>query len=239
MSSWNEFKNTVQQEKNMLDSKFTDTVITSKVTQMNSTLSRYISRAGISKTPNSASDPDYGSAQALFQELTQGIKQYTTLNKRMAQQLGNIAGSADVQNKLKQVGSLREDIPRLEKELADTKQDLETANARQQNAIHPVEDTSFYQGFSSRVGFTKPIHTYSIPILIGFGILLLFMSGLMLRDFSMPTSGNAYGSSVYELGGVFSLFTDSRFYSVAAGATFVFAVVGILSYSGFMGQKLK
>lgn len=239
MSSWNEFKKTAQQEKSMLDSKFTDTTITSKVTQMNAALSRYIGRAGISKTPNSATDPDYGSAQTLFQELTQGIKQYTGLNKRMAQQLGNIAGNADIQNKLKQVGTIREDIPKLEKELADTKQDLETANARQQNAVKPVEDTSFYQGFSSRVGFTKPLHTYSIPILIGFGILLLFMSGLMLRDFSMPTAGNAYGTPTYELGGVFSLFTDSRFYSVAAGASFVFAVVGVLSYSGFLGQKLK
>ncbi len=239
MPSWNDFKKSVQQEKTVLDSKFTDTIITSKVTQMNAALSRYVGRAGIAKTPNSTSDPDYASAQALFQELSQGIKQYTNLNRRLAQQLGNEAGSADVQNKLKQVGALRDDIPRLEKELADTKQDLETAKARQENAIKPVEDTSFYQGFSSRVGFTKPIHTYSIPILIGFGILLLFMSGLMLRDFSMPTAGNAYGSSLYELGGVFSLFTDSRFYSVAAGATFVFAVVGILSYSGFLGQKLK
>jgi hypothetical protein len=239
MTSWNDFKKSVQQEKTMLDSKFTDTVITSKVTQMNTTLSRYVSRAGISKTPNSTSDPEYASAQTLFQELTQGIKQYTNLNKRLAQHLGNVAGSADVQNKLRQVGTLRDDIPRLEKELADTKQDLETSKARQENAIKPVDDTSFYQGFSSRVGFTKPIHTYSIPILIGFGILLLFMSGLMLREFSMPTAGNAYGSSLYDVGGVFSLFTDSRFYSVAAGAAFVFAVVGILSYSGFLGQKLK
>ena len=239
MTSWNDFKKSVQQEKTMLDSKFTDTVITSKVSQMNSALSRYVSRAGIAKTPNSTSDPDYASSQAIFQELSQGIKQYTNLNKRLAQHIGNVAGSADVQNKLKQVGTLRDDIPRLEKELADTKQDLDTAKARQEHAIKPVDDTSFYQGFSSRVGFTKPLHTYSIPLLIGFGLLLLFMSGLMLRDFTMPTAGNAYGSPLYELGGVFSLFTDSRFYSVAAGASFVFVVVGILSYSGFLGQKLK
>jgi hypothetical protein len=239
MTSWNDFKKSIQEEKTVLDSKFTDTVITSKVSQMNASLSRYVSRAGISKTPNSTTDPEYASAQTLFQELSQGIKQYANINKRLAQHLGNVAGSADVQNKLKQVGALREDIPRLEKELADTKQDLETAKARQDNAIKPVEDTSFYQGFSSRVGFTKPIHTYSIPILIGFGLLLLFMSGLMLRDFSMPVAGNAFGTSGYDLGGVFSLFTDARFYSVAAGATFVFAVVGILSYSGFLGQKLK
>lgn len=239
MSTWEQFKTTAQQEKATLDAKFTDTSITSKVSQMNSALARYVSRAGISKVGNSASDPDYASAQSIFQELTSGVNQYTALNKRMAQQLGNLSGNADVQNKLRQVGELRQDIPRLEKELADTRLDLETANARQQNAIKPAEDTSFYQGFSATVGFTKPLHTYSVPILVGFGLLLLFLSGLMLRDFFMPTAGNAYSTSLYAEGGVFSLFTDSRFYSVASGAAFVFAVVGILSYAGFLGQTLK
>jgi hypothetical protein len=239
MTSWEQFKTTAQQEKDALDAKFTDTDITSKVSQMNTALSRYVSRAGISTVADSASDPDYATAQSIFQGLTSGVNQYSALNKRMAQQLGNLSGNADIQNKLKQVGELRQDIPRLEKELADTRLDLETAKARQQNADKPVDDTSFYQGFSAKVGFTKPLHTYSIPVLIGFGLLLLFLSGLMLRDFFTPTIGNAYGSSVYDTDGVFSLFTDSRFYSVASGATFVFAVVGILAYSGFLGQTLK
>jgi hypothetical protein len=239
MTSWDDFKKTVQQEKSMLDAKYTDVFITSKVTEMNTALSRYVARAGISTVQNSASDPDYMRAQSIFEDLTAGVKQYTNLNKRIAQHLGNMAGNADIQNKLKQVGELRQSIPKLEKELADTRLDFETAKARQQNAIKPVEDTSFYQGFSSRVGFTKPIHTYSIPLLIGFGILLLFISGLMLRDFFTPTSGVANSLTGYSTEGVFSLFTDSRFYSVLAGAVFVFVVLGILAYSGFLGQTLK
>ena len=239
MSSWDQFKSTAQQEKTALDTKFTDTDITSKVTQMNTSLSRYVGRAGISTVGNSGSDPDYTNAQTIFQELTTGVKQYSELNKRMTQQLGNLSGNADIQNKLRQVGELRQDIPRLEKELADTRLDFETAKARQQNATTPTEGTSFYQGFSATVGFTKPLHIYSIPILIGFGLLLLFLSSLMLRDFFMPTAGAAYENSLYAAGGVFSLFTDSRFYSVASGAAFVFTVVGIVSYSGFLGETLK
>jgi hypothetical protein len=239
MASWDDFKKTAQQEKNGLDAKFTDTYITSKVTQMNDALSRYVKRAGISTVQGSNSDSDYLSAQTIFQEITNGVKQYGQINKRMAQQLGNMAGNADVQNKLKSVGEMRQDIPRLEKELADTRQDLETAKARQENAVKPVKDTSFYQGFSSRVGFTKPLHTYSIPILMSFGLLLLFLSGLMLRDFFTPSSGLASNFAGYSSDGVFSLFSDSRFYSVAAGMVFVFVVLGILSYSGFLGQTLK
>jgi hypothetical protein len=45
-------------------------------------------------------------------------------------------------------------------------------------------------------------------------------------------------NSAYNSGGVMALFTDSRFYSVAAGATLVFVVVGILAFSGKLGKTV-
>ena len=238
MSSWNAQKANLLQQKTAIDTAYTDTQITSKINEMNAALARYTSRAGISSSPDSQSDPDYTQAQRAFSYLSNGVTRYTELNKTVSRQLANLSGNADVQAKLQQVGQLRQELPRLEKELKDLRNDLETARARQGNTEKPVKDLSFYQGFGSRVGFTKPIHKLSVPFLIGFGVLLLFISGLMLREFfSVPTINGALNSA-YNSGGVMALFTDSRFYSVAAGATLVFVVVGILAFSGKLGKTV-
>jgi hypothetical protein len=238
MSSWNAVKANVLQQKTEIDAAYSDSQVTNKITEMNSALGRYTSRAGISASPDSQSDPDYIQAQRAFSYLSNGITRYTDLNKTVSRQLANLSGNADVQAKLQQVGQLRQELPKLEKELRDLRTDLETARARQGNTEKPVQDQSFYQGFGSLVGFTKPIHKISVPIFIGFGILLLFLSGLMLREFfSVPTMNGALNSA-YNSGGVMALFTDSRFYSVAAGATLVFVVVGILAFSGKLGKTV-
>jgi hypothetical protein len=238
MSSWSAQKANLLQQKTEIDAAYNDAQVTSKINEMNAALARYTSRAGISASPDSQSDVDYAQSQRAFSYLSNGITRYTDLNKNVSRQLANMSGNADVQAKLQQVGQLRQELPKLEKELKDLRNDLETAHARQGNTEKPEKDLSFYQGFGSIVGFTKPIHKVSVPILIGFGVLLLFLSGLMLREFfSVPTMTGALNSA-YNSGGVMALFTDSRFYSVAAGATLVFVVVGILAFSGKLGKTV-
>ena len=87
--------------------------------------------------------------------------------------------------------------------------------------------------FGTKVGFTKPLHKISVPILIGFGILLLFLSGLLLQEFFIvPSQVQTMDSE-----SIFSFFTDSRFYSLLAGISFVSIVIGILAYTGRLGKN--
>jgi hypothetical protein len=236
---WNRLKSTFTEQKSDLDKTYTDSNITNKVTEMNTALERYTSRAGISSSPDSTTDSNYNRAQEIFIHLSDGIKRYTEINKNLSKQIANMYGSSDIQSKLYQVGQIRQELPRLEKELKDTRNDLETSRARQENTDKPEQNLSFYQGFSSMVGFTRPIKKVSIPILIGFGILLLFLSGLMLREFFSPAITSSPLNAAYATGGVMSMFTDSRFYSVLAGATLVFVATGILAFYGYLGKTVK
>ena len=237
MATWDQLKANLLEQKTQLDSNTTDTKINQKVTAMNDAIFRYVNKAGISQNPGS--NADYTQANTLFNELTALEKNYITLNTNLSGAIRQMTSATDVQNKLETVGTLRNDIINLERELKDVKQDANTSLARQDSVDRPAQDVSFYQGFGASLGFTKPLHKLSIPILIGFGILLLFLSGLMLRDFFTPSIGSYNMVSGFNTNGVFSLFTDSRALSVLTGVIFVFVVVGILSLRGVLGTTLK
>ena len=235
MATWEQVKTNLQSQKKELDTRTTDQLINQKVSNMNDAAFRYVSKAGISQNPGS--NADYTTANTIFNELSALEKNYAILNTNLSTALRQVTNSADVQNKLQTVGTLRNDIGNLEKELKHVKQDADTSLARQGNVTNPNQQVSMYQGISGTLGFVKPIRTISVPILLALGILLLFLSGLMLRDFFSPSSGfNTFGS---ETESVFSLFTDTRFYSVMAGVVLVTTVLGILSYKGVLGHTLK
>lgn len=237
MNSWNQFKNTISSEKESLDSKFNSGNVGNKVTEMNAALSRYTSRAGISLNPDT--DPDYIRAQEIFQELTTGIREYGEINKNISNELKNITSNADLVNKLKQVGETRQSIIKLENELKNLKQDLDTSSIRQNNIQKPRQEVSWYQGIGAKLGFTRPLYVTTIPFLIGFGLFLLFLTGLILRDFFTPATDYANTIPAYNDGGVMALFTNTRFYGVAAGAILVFFIAIILALSGQLGKTLK
>jgi hypothetical protein len=237
MNSWNQFKQDVSNEKEALDNKFNSKNVTNKVTEMNNSLARYTARAGISLNPDT--NPDYTRAQEIFQELTTGIREYGELNKKISNQLKNITSNADLVNKLKQVGDVKQSIIKLEKELANLKQDLDTSTIRQNNIQKPRQEVSWYQGIGAKLGFTRPLYITTIPFLIGFGLFILFLTGLMLRDFFTPATDYANTIPAYNDGGVMALFTNTRFYGVAAGAILVFFIAIILAFSGQLGKTLK
>jgi hypothetical protein len=237
MNSWNQFKNTISSEKESLDSKFNSGNVGNKVTEMNAALSRYTSRAGISLNPDT--DPDYIRAQEIFQELTTGIREYGEINKKISNELKNITSNADLVNKLKQVGEARQSIIKLESELKNLKQDLDTSSIRQNNIQKPRQEVSWYQGIGAKLGFTRPLYVTTIPFLIGFGLFILFLTGLILRDFFTPATDYANTIPAYNDGGVMALFTNTRFYGVAAGAILVFFIAIILALSGQLGKTLK
>ena len=237
MATWDQLKTGLMNQKTELDNRTTDAIVNQKVTAMNTAIARFVSRAGISQNPTS--DADYTTANNIFNELSTLEKNYITLNTNLSAAIRQMTSASDVQNKLQTVGTLRNDIMNLERELKDVKQDANTSLARQDSVDKPAQSVSFYQGFGANLGFIKPLHKLSIPILIGFGVLMIFFSGLILREFFSPTVGSYGAMNGIGAEGVFSLFTDSRAISVLAGVVFVIIVITILSLQGYLGTTLK
>jgi hypothetical protein len=234
--SWEATKTTYTRQKDDIFKQTNDAKIEERVGALNAALSRFTNSAGISANP--ASDPNYNQAQRLFQLLARDEKSQAQINQLLSQAIKNMTTNGDLEAKLKQVGTLRDETANLEKELKHAKHDLETSKARQHDIETPRQDISYYQGFAGRLGFTKPLHLQSIPFLVGFGLLCLFFSGLLLKEFFKPVSGAVWDVGMGSTEGVGSFFTDSRFYAVLGGISFVGAVLGVLAYSGTLGKNV-
>jgi hypothetical protein len=230
-------KRTYTQQKDAIFQRTTDAKIAERVGTLNRAISLFVNSAGISSNP--ANDPNYTAAQKAFTDLANDEKEHARLNQTVSRAVKNLTTSGDIQAKLQQVGQLREEITSLEKELQHAKQDLDTSKTRQHEIEKPRQDISFYQGVSGWLGFTKPLQLRSIPFLVGFGLLLLFMSGLMMKEFFKPVAGGVWETGYGATEGVGAFFTDSRFYAVLAGISFVGAVLAILAYSGTLGKNVR
>jgi hypothetical protein len=234
MSDWNIVKQNALTKKQQLDNDSTDQAIQRIVSEMNGFIKNYTDNAGISQNPTS--NPDYVNANNLFKNIQVMEKSYIDLNSQLTRSIYTMAGSSDVENKLRSVGSIQQSIVKLEKELEDTDQDVDTSLTRQSTVEHPRQELSWYQGFGGRLGFRKPLHQTSIAFMIGFGLLLFFLSTLMLREFFIPADGFAPPSTD---GGIFAVFTDSRFISTISGVLIVMVVLLVLTYKGYVGKNLR
>jgi hypothetical protein len=234
MPSWEKQKESYLQIKANLDGEYSDTKVETAVTQMNSAISRYIKRGGI-KQSSGSEDVDYKEATDKFKWLQDGQKTYIRSVKELSQVVAGVTDDADIQMKLRQIGQLKDDIVNLEKTLQNTKQDVNTSQSRQESVEKAREQVSPYQGFSRYIGFTKPIRTTSVPFLIGFGLLLLFFSGLLMKEFfGVGEAVNSMNMGESSL----AFLQDSRFYSALSGVVFVSVVLGVLAYSGYLGKTV-
>jgi uncharacterized membrane protein (DUF106 family) len=240
MSDWDTIKTSYQSNRNNLDNQTSDTEITNIVNEMNANISNYTNRAGISQSSNpSSDDPAFLAANNAFKKIMNLEKLYAISNSDLSNNIKTIFASADIDNKLRQVGTLQESIKLLKKEVENAKQDSDTAKTRQSTLEAPQTKLSMYQGFGASLGFVKPLYNTSIPFLLGFGVLFLFLSGLILREFFLPGL-HSYTSGVSEGGSsIFAIFSDSRFLAVAAGMAFVITVLLILSLSGYLGKNAR
>lgn len=198
-------------------------------------LAKYVNTAGISSTEGE--DPNTRAVNASFGDLIQLEKQYSSLLRQLTTKINSVAQDTNVSQKLNELGQARNSIVQLEKEVTAAKQDADTSRTRQLSIEQPRQEATWYQGFGAKLGFNKPLKQISVPFLIGFGILMLFLSGLLLREFFTPTE--YYSPNVISSESVFSVFSDSRFYAIAAGIAFIGIVLGVLSYTGYLGKKLK
>ena len=235
MATWEEQKASFEQRGNKLNSDTEDQKISDLVTTMNMGIAAYTARGGI-KPLGDTTDTDYNTATKAFQKISKLQKEYAELNKQITAYISYSSDNKDIQNKLANVGELKASIAKLEKALEEAKQDESTSKSRQDSVEHTRRNISMYQGFSRYIGLTRPIHTYSIPFLIGFVILFIFFSGLLLKEF-FTAPPNSYNTGT-DSESVFSFFTDSRFYSALGGIVFVFTVVSILAATGRLGKRV-
>jgi hypothetical protein len=234
MSDWETMKREVLKVKQVLDEQTTDQRIQTTVSTMNEYIKKYTDKAGISSNPSS--NPDYNNANSIFNKIQSFQSAYVQLNSALIKTIRSMSGSSDVENKLKNVGTIQQSIIKLEKEVEDAAQDADTSLTRQSVVERPREELSWYQGFGGKLGFTKPLHQTSVAFMIGFGLLLFFLSTLILREFFIPANGIAPPSTD---GGIFSVFTDSRFISTVAGVLLVMTVLLVLTFKGYVGKNLR
>lgn len=235
--SWTEQKTQLSTLKQRLDSQTKDSAIESLVTGMNAAIFRYTQTAGISQNPTT--NVDYEEANRKFKQLASLQQDYQNLIKTLSTSIKNMTSNTDLTNKLQQVGSLRQDIVKLEEELQTVKKEADTSQTRQALVETPRQSLSWYQGFAGSIGFTRPLKQMSLPFLLGFGLLFLWFSGLMLKELFSPVV-NAYGiDALYDRQGLFATFTDARFYAVLGGIGLVGIVLGVLASTGRLGKVVR
>jgi hypothetical protein len=234
MPTWDDVKNGLNERKQRLDTSTTNSQVEGIKMAINASIKRFADNAGISTdaTKNQAQVD----ANANFNNLIQKEIEYKSLINDLTSSLKGFSNDADMKSRLQEIGTLGNDIRKLELELKNVKQDASTSSTRKAALDYPDTKVSWYQGFASAVGFSKPIHQFSITVLIGFGILLLILSGLMMKEVFGP--GEQDYSHISNSEGMYSILQDSRMYSVLGAITLVFVVLGILSYKGYLGKSM-
>jgi hypothetical protein len=234
MPTWDDVKNGLNERKHRLDAATTDNQVEGIKMAINASIKRFADNAGISTdaTKNQAQVD----ANANFNSLIQKEIEYKSLINDLTRSLKGFSDDADIRTRLQEIGTLGNDIRKLELELKNVKQDASTSSTRKAALDYPDTKVSWYQGFGAAVGFSKPLHQFSITILIGFGILLLILSGLMMKEVFGPSEMD-YSHDINSQG-IYSILQDSRMYSVLGALTLVFVVLGILSYKGYLGKSM-
>jgi archaellum component FlaC len=236
MSDWKEARSNFLAIKQSYDTATSDEEIRKAMKIMNSAISNFINRGGVSSDPTK--DTDYLVANKIFGSIQEQIKSYIQLNGSISKKLNDLTKSGDIQTQLREVGTLQQNILKSKKELEDATNDVDTSLTRQYAIETPRQEISWYQGFGSKLGFVKPLYHTSAAFMIGLGVLLLFLSTLMLREFFSTSSGTIpQGESGF--GDIFSVFTDTRFISALMGVSIALVVVIVLTIKGYLGKNLR
>jgi hypothetical protein len=231
--SWPSLKATFIARRDAIMAQVTPSQIDTIIVNINRNIGSYANNAGISPNPPSG-NPSQSEASQQMNILIDNEKTFQVLLSDVTSAVKSLSSNSEVSLRLNTIGTLGSDIRTLQAALTNSMSDVSTSEARKKAVENPDTNVSWYQGFSSRIGFSKPLHQISIPILMGFGILLLILSGLMLKE--VFTSDYSQPQQYVDSDGIFALFTDSRLHSVLGAITLVITVLGILSYNGYMGK---
>lgn len=210
--------------------------------RFNAAVSAYVASAGLN-TDNRGTLRQ--NALNVYNNLVLFQTVFILINQKLIELAKDDATSASGNVRL--IGNLQTDITNLKRGIKIVTNDLETAKSRQSNVEESSTKFSYYQGFASRIGFTKPLKPMSVPILMASGLFFLFLVALLFYDTFKPAQDNLGGEGVFsKLKDFFQGLSDSITYDttpkslmIGLGIGFaLFAAIFIpLAYYGYLGKK--
>ena len=170
--------------KSELDSKFISFSANVPV-QLQTNLGAYIRSGGINtQAPQDSNNPLYRNVYNSWTDANVMIKSYQNLTEAMTNSLAEYNGSSTSTSvDVNTFTSLQSNITEKKKELKQSEQDLDIALSRQRSIEKAPIDQSYLQGFSGRIGFTRPLKPTSVALLMGLGFFIFFVSCLILKDY--------------------------------------------------------
>ncbi len=199
--------------------------ITTAITalQSDTDFQNYVQRGGISLTDGS--DPAYNRVQTKIKTVIQKLKAYEDLNTELSEYIKNFINASNPN----EITQLQTSLIALQKQIKDAKTDYENAKSRQENIDNPRQHVSNYQGLAGKLGFSKPFHKVSIAIFLALGILLIFLSFMLVREV-LNKPDMSINFNVANNVGASSIFQNSLLSLV--GIVFLFVLLGLFAYSG-------
>lgn len=152
----------------------------------------------------------------------------------------NMLGS--LTNNVNTIATMNNEISELKSKIQTMKSDYETALSRRESVEAPRRNISNYQGFSGLIAFDRPLKKYSVAILLAFGVFMIFIATMMLRDIFQGSPVNTASTNLFSAVNTAatstSLFSPQNVVIMLGGMIFFFAVMGIFAYTGYLGKKL-
>jgi len=230
MTTWSEKKTVFETRKQQIDADWN--TISSKKTDIKNAIENAI-QTGAKMTTAQQTNLQNG-LRGIFDT----IKNYEGLVREMNQfiQENLITG---VTTHVNTISTLNTEISSLKDKIEVTKGDYETAISRRQSIEEPRKKLSNYQGFSGLIAFDRPLKKYSVAVLLGFGVFMILVGTLMLRDVftTSPASVNSFNTGL-NTNGSQEMFSMANIATMVGGMVFFFAIMGIFAYTGYFGKRL-
>jgi hypothetical protein len=193
------------------------------ITDLNTSMSRYISRGGLSQDPNN--NQDYNTIIQLTQKAENIKSRYTQLNDDIMQYLGTESKNNDLAGLLAENGELQKQINRLEKITQEMKVDVESAIARDELLRSRNTDVTKYKLFL----LGRPIRRGLVPYLWAIAVLFIGV-GLVILRMTVPTIG-VTGATMGASSNIFGMILEFITNKIVLGSLLTSALIVIVFLS--------
>jgi hypothetical protein len=207
------------------------------ITLFNSNLGDYIKSGGFDQVVGSTgqqsnvASPSYLVASSNWSQIQTVLSNTQQLTKDMTASLASYNGTnSDETNDVARINTVKDNILTAQSNLTQSQIDLDISTSRQDSITTSTKDHSYVQGLSGNLGFTRPIKPTSVALLIGIGFFILFVTGLILKDFFMLSADIA--AEYFSLSEISSYLSASTSRSIILGivGTFVLYAIGLYVY---------
>ena len=208
----------------------------------------YIKQGGINPTTSDAASGEYNTAKRSFEYIMKYIECYELLARRLSELLNSSLSSQSSATNSNNIASLQTTVTNLTNDIKSQQIDLDIAQSRQQSVTNLDGNVSYYQGFAAKLGFVRPFKRFTIPILLTFGILFLFLSAIVLREYfqadaiieavnelklTLLSSESSFATSSDGE----SIFSSIKPRGLAIGASLAIVIIAGLTMYGILGKS--